>query len=339
MSLINSLRGALGKEGSTTTRTRTPKVRKVVFPVAGLGTRFLPVTKCVAKEMLPVVDRPLIQYAVDEACAAGAEELIFVTSRAKRMIEDHFDVAADLEAELQRTGKTDLLRQLRQATPPGVRFGFVRQHSPRGLGHAVLQARHFVGNEPFAVILPDDLIDAPRPALAQMLDQFEVTPASLVAVENVRRDETSRYGIVSVEAGDARVARMSGIVEKPAPKDAPSTLAVVGRYVLTPAIFDCLEAIDPGSGGELQLTDAISLLLQREPVFSFRYSGDRYDCGEKSGYVRATLAYGLRHPEVGPGLRLALRGMNLDSRQPDTSTATAAAGSSRDRHLALVSST
>ena len=290
-------------EGSEDPQAQPPRVRKAVFPVAGLGTRFLPATKAVAKEMLPVVDRPLIQYAVDEALEAGIEEMIFITSRSKRAIEDHFDTAVELEQELARNGKDGLLSELRRMVPPHVKFSFVRQNAPLGLGHAVLCAEHAVGREPFAVLLPDDLIDAPRGALAQMVESFSHRPASLLAVQNVRPEETHRYGICDAVVADVRVARIRGIVEKPRPDKAPSTLGVVGRYVFTSTIFDCLRGITPGAGGELQLTDGIARLLELEPVFAFRFSGVRYDCGSKEGMMRATVALGLRHPEIGNATR------------------------------------
>lgn len=290
-------------DGAEDPQATPPRVRKAVFPVAGLGTRFLPATKAVAKEMLPVVDRPLIQYAVDEALAAGIEEMIFITSRSKRAIEDHFDTAVELEQELQRNGKDALLEELKRLIPPNIKFSFVRQASPLGLGHAVQCAEHAVGGEPFAVLLPDDLIDATRPALAQMVEQFNLRPASLIAVQTVKPEETHRYGICDVVAADARVARLRGIVEKPKPAQALSTLGVVGRYVFTPTIFDCLRAIKPGAGGELQLTDAIARLLALEPVFSYRFAGQRYDCGSKEGMMQATLMLGLRHPEIGSATR------------------------------------
>lgn len=295
----NDIHGSDGAGAAPVPRSAQPRIRKAVFPVAGLGTRFLPATKAVAKEMLPIVDRPVIQYGVEEALAAGADEIIFVTSRSKRAIEDHFDSATELEQELERAGKSKLLAELRRMVPSHVRFTYVRQHAPLGLGHAVLCARHAVGDEPFAVLLPDDLIDAPRPALAQMVEHFNLRPASMIAVQNVPHEHVQRYGICDAVTADARVSRIRGIVEKPKPADAPSTLGVVGRYIFTPAIFDCLRDITPGAGGELQLTDGIARLLAREPVFSFRFQGQRYDCGSKQGFIEATLAIALRHPEVG----------------------------------------
>ena len=302
-SAVDAQNPPVAVEGGEDPRATFPRVRKAVFPVAGLGTRFLPATKAVAKEMLPVVDRPLIQYAVDEALAAGIEEMIFITSRSKRAIEDHFDTAVELEQELQRNGKDAMLEELKRLIPPNIKFSFVRQSSPLGLGHAVQCAEHAVGGEPFAVLLPDDLIDAPRPALAQMIEQFNLRPASLLAVQNVRPDETHRYGICDVVVADARLSRVRGIVEKPKPAQAPSTLGVVGRYVFTPAIFDCLRSITPGVGGELQLTDAVARLLEIEPVFAYRFAGQRYDCGSKDGMMQATVMLGLRHPEIGNSTR------------------------------------
>lgn len=280
-------------------------VRKAVFPVAGLGTRFLPATKAIAKEMLPIVDRPLIQYAVDEAVAAGIEEIIFVTHRSKRSIEDHLHRSVELEAELFTQGKHATLKMLRQLTPSGVHFSFVRQEEPKGLGHAIYCARRLVGNESFAVLLPDDLIDGQSPVLAQMVAQYERTPNSLIAVRSVPREDTRRYGVVDAEAEEAgsRIAKIRSLVEKPAPEVAPSTMAIVGRYILSPAIFECIANLGPGIGGEIQLTDAISRLLKLEPVMTYRYQGKHYDCGSKAGFLAATVAYGLRHPEVGEEFR------------------------------------
>jgi UTP--glucose-1-phosphate uridylyltransferase len=275
-------------------------VRKAVFPVAGLGTRFLPATKASPKEMLPVVDKPIIQYAAEEAIAAGITELIFVTGRTKRAIEDHFDRSVELEAELTARGKTGWLDTLRNMVPDGVSCIYIRQPEPRGLGHAVLCARPAVGDEPFAVLLPDDLIDdGGRGCLAQMVSAFNETRCSLVAVETVPRDQTGQYGIVSVADNDARAPRMEGIMEKPAPSEAASNLAVVGRYLLTPGIFAALEATGTGAGGEIQLTDAIARLLASETVRAFRFEGRRYDCGSKLGFLEATLAYASKHPDIG----------------------------------------
>ena len=282
------------------------KIRKAVFPVAGLGTRFLPATKASPKEMLPIVDKPLIQYAVEEAVAAGVTDLIFITGRGKRAIEDHFDKAYELEAELQAAGKRRQLEEVRGLLPSGVNCVYVRQGEALGLGHAVLCARHLVGEEPFAVILADDLIDAPVPALKQMADLHVTNGASLVAVQNVDRSETGSYGIASTQAPEGRLARMTGIVEKPAPKDAPSTLGVVGRYVLTPRIFHFLAQTPRGAGREIQLTDAIARLLAEEPVYAYEFEGRRYDCGSKLGYLEATVDFALRHSEVAGGFRAYL---------------------------------
>lgn len=281
------------------------RIRKAVFPVAGLGTRFLPATKASPKEMLPIVDKPLIQYAVEEAVAAGATDLIFITGRGKRAIEDHFDKAYELEAELRAHGRNRLLKELR-GLPAGVNCVYVRQGEALGLGHAVLCARRLVGDEPFAVILADDLIDAKTPALKQMVDLHVKNGASLVAVQNVDRSETGAYGIVSTKAPKGRLARMTGIVEKPKPQEAPSTLGVVGRYILSPRIFQYLEDTRAGAGREIQLTDAIGRLLKDEPVYAYEFRGRRYDCGSKLGYLEATVDYALRHEEVGEGFRAYL---------------------------------
>ena len=283
------------------------KVTKAVFPVAGLGTRFLPATKASPKEMLPIVDKPLIQYAAEEAVAAGITDLIFVTGRGKRAIEDHFDKAYELEAELAAAGKNKLLKEVRGLLPEGINCVYVRQGEALGLGHAVLCARHLVGDEPFAVILADDLIDAKVPVLKQMTDLQAKKGGSLVAVQDVPREETASYGIVSAGAAKGRLARMTGIVEKPKPKDAPSTMAVVGRYILSPRIFDLLARTRPGAGREIQLTDAIARLIDKEPVHAYAFEGRRYDCGSKLGYLEATVDYALKHGEVADGFRDYLR--------------------------------
>jgi UTP--glucose-1-phosphate uridylyltransferase len=275
------------------------RLRKAVFPVAGLGSRFLPVTKASPKEMLPIVDKPLIQYAVEEAAAAGITEMIFVTGRTKRAIEDHFDKAYELETELERKNKGELLDMTRSVLPEGVRCIYTRQAEPLGLGHAVLCAQPVVGDEPFAVILADDLMDSEPPALARMAQIFARENASLLGVEEVPRDQTQSYGIVTIDAMQGDTARIRGIVEKPKPADAPSDLAVIGRYVLTPRIFEMLARVTPGAGGEIQLTDGISQLLAHERVLAVRLPGRRFDCGSKLGYVQATVEYGLRHPEIG----------------------------------------
>ena len=275
------------------------KLRKAVFPVAGLGSRFLPVTKASPKEMLPVVDKPLIQYAVEEAAAAGITEMIFVTGRNKRAIEDHFDKAYELETELERKSKGDLLHMVRSVLPEGVRCIYIRQAEPLGLGHAVLCAQPVVGDDPFAVILADDLMDSQPPAMARMAQVFAREGASLLGVEEVPRDQTQSYGIVTIDKMVDDLARIHSIVEKPKPAAAPSNLAVIGRYVLTPRIFDLLGAVTPGAGGEIQLTDAISKLLTHEQVFALRLPGRRFDCGSKIGYLQAMVEFGLRHPETG----------------------------------------
>ncbi|MGH8723432.1 MAG: UTP--glucose-1-phosphate uridylyltransferase GalU [Burkholderiales bacterium] len=275
------------------------KLKKAVFPVAGLGSRFLPVTKASPKEMLPIVDKPLIQYAVEEAAAAGITEMIFVTGRNKRAIEDHFDKAYELEAELERKNKDVLLDMTRSVLPEGVRCIYIRQAEPLGLGHAVLCAQPVVGNDPFAVLLADDLIDAQPPAMCRMAELFAREGASLLGVEEVPRDQTQSYGIVTIDRMQSDSARIHSIVEKPKPAAAPSNLAVVGRYVLTPRIFELLAGVAPGAGGEIQLTDAISALLAHERVLAVRLPGRRFDCGSKLGYLQAMVEYGLRHPETG----------------------------------------
>jgi UTP--glucose-1-phosphate uridylyltransferase len=284
------------------------KVRKAVFPVAGLGTRLLPASKVMAKEMLPIIDRPLIQYAVDEAIAAGCDTLVFVTNRYKHSIADHFDKHHELEGKLEKAGKHELLRIVRDILPAHVKAVFVTQSEALGLGHAVLCARPVVGNEPFAVLLPDDLIWNRGPgALAQMIAVADQHRGSVIAVEDVPRDQTHRYGIVSADTIDDRVARIRGMVEKPKPEVAPSTLAVVGRYLLSARVFELLEATTPGAGGEIQLTDAIAALLREEPVFAYRFQGRRFDCGNKLGVVEATMAFALEQPDIAPQVRAMMR--------------------------------
>ena len=275
------------------------RIRTAVFPVAGRGTRFLPATKASPKEMLPIVDKPLIQYAVEEAAATGITEMIFVTGRNKRAIEDHFDKAYELEAELERKNKDVLLDMVRSVLPEGVSCIYLRQAEPLGLGHAVLCAQPVVGNEPFAVLLADDLIDSQPPAMCRMAEVFASTGSSLLGVEEVPREQTQSYGIVTIDKLQGDTARIHSIVEKPKPAQAPSNLGVVGRYVLTPRIFELLGEVVPGAGGEIQLTDAISALLAHERVLAVRLPGRRFDCGSKLGYLQATLEYGLRHPETG----------------------------------------
>lgn len=278
------------------------KITKAVFPVAGLGSRFLPATKAQPKEMLPIVDKPLIQYAVEEAVAAGITEMIFITGRNKRAIEDHFDTAYELESTLEAAGKQKLLELVQQVIPKHVNCIYIRQSAPLGLGHAVLCARPIVGNEPFAVMLADDFMDTEEgviPVLAQMTELYGYERCSVLAVQDVPRAHTKHYGIVSASSYRPNMELVHGIVEKPAPEVAPSTLAVVGRYVLSGRIFDFLEHLGTGTGGEIQLTDGIAELMKHERVLAYRYEGIRYDCGSKLGYLKATTAMGLKHSEVG----------------------------------------
>lgn len=274
-------------------------IKKAVFPIAGLGTRFLPATKASAKEMLPVVDKPLIQYAVEEAYAAGIRQMIFVTGRTKRSVEDHFDTAYELETELEMAGKTALLDVARSIAPDDMLCTYVRQPRALGLGHAVLCAKELVAGDPFAVLLADDLMVGQTPIMKQMVAQFAHWRSSILAVQDVPREHTKRYGIVSGSAVEHGVVDVMGIIEKPAPELAPTTLAVAGRYILTPGIFHELENIPRGVGGEIQLTDGIAQLLRREKVFAYRYKGTRYDCGSKLGFLQATVDLGLQHGEVG----------------------------------------
>jgi UTP--glucose-1-phosphate uridylyltransferase len=276
-------------------------LRKAVFPVAGFGSRFLPATKASPKEMLPIVDKPLIQYAVEEAAAAGITDMIFITGRHKRAIEDHFDTAYEIESDLEAKGKRALLEVVQGVLPPGCRCIYTRQPEPLGLGHAVLCAQPVVGDEPFAVLLADDLIDAEPSVIAQMAARFAAEGSSILGVMEVARERTASYGIVSTERPDAELSPIRAMVEKPKPENAPSTLAVVGRYVLTPRIFDKLAAVQPGSGGEIQLTDGIAALLHEERVLAYRFAGRRYDCGSKLGYLQATVELGVKHAEVGAG--------------------------------------
>ena len=291
---------------------------KAVFPVAGLGTRFLPATKAQPKEMLPVVDKPLIQYAVEEAYSAGIRHMIFVTGRNKRAIEDHFDTAYELENELEMADKHALLSLVRSVQPADMNFSYVRQPRSLGLGHAVLCAEHLVGHEAFAVLLADDLMVGPvggPSVLAQMAAQFESMQQSILAVQEVPPEQTRRYGIVAVQAADAAnpgLMRVQRIVEKPAPEVAPSRMGVAGRYILTPAIFEHIRRQATGVGGEIQLTDGISSLLGDEEVYAFQYQGKRYDCGSKEGFLEATVELALQHPEVGVHFRHYLKGLKLD---------------------------
>ena len=287
-----------------------PTIKKAVFPVAGLGTRFLPATKSNPKEMLPIVDKPLIQYAVEEAIEAGFTDLVFITGRNKRTIEDHFDKAYELETELTIHNKEKLLSIVKNIVPPNVSCIYIRQAEALGLGHAVLCAKPAVGDEPFAVILADDLIDAPKGALRQMIEVYNQTGTSVLGVEEVDRSQTGSYGIVETGTLDGR-QRIENIVEKPHPDVAPSNLAVVGRYILTPRIFEFLATIQRGAGGEIQLTDAIARLLKYETVLAYPFEGKRYDCGSKIGYLQATVDLGLKHHETGDALREYLKNLAL----------------------------
>jgi len=286
-------------------------VRHAIFPVAGLGTRFLPATKALPKEMLPIVDKPLVQYAVEEAYAAGVREMVFVTSRHKRAIEDHFDRTFELEDALETSGKAALLELVRAIKPDDMECVFVRQPQALGLGHAVLCGRHVVGDHPFAVLLPDDLMIGSPPVLAQMVEQFAERQASIVAVQEVPEEHTRRYGIVAGRAVGDRLVDIERIVEKPAPEVAPSRLGVAGRYILTPAVFEQIAAQPRGVGGEIQLTDGIAGLLGHEKVFAYRYQGRRYDCGSKEGFLQANVELALADAELGADFRTYLRSLDL----------------------------
>jgi UTP--glucose-1-phosphate uridylyltransferase len=274
-------------------------LKKAVFPVAGLGTRFLPATKANPKEMLPIVDKPLIQYAVEEAMQSGITELIFVTGRNKRSIEDHFDKNVELEASLIASNKNLLLESIRSIIPSHVKCIYTRQSEPLGLGHAVLQAKTIINDEPFAVLLADDLTDANTPVLKQLIIQHEKEQASVIAIEDIPKEKTLQYGIVDVSDSKGNLHKINSIVEKPQPKDAPSTLGVIGRYVFNPEIFDYLEKIKPGKGGEIQLTDAIQMLLGQQSIFAYQFEGKRYDCGDKLGFMKANIEFSKKHPEIG----------------------------------------
>ena len=286
------------------------KITKAVFPVAGMGSRYLPATKATAKEMLPVVDKPLIQYAVEEAVAAGITDMVFITGRNKRAIEDHFDKAYELEATLEATGKTELLRIVQEVVPRHINCIYIRQAEPLGLGHAVLCALPVVNNEPFAVILADDLIEGKTPIMKQMVDVFARHHCSVLGVQDVPRSQTRQYGIVSAINIEPNIEKVNGIVEKPKPEDAPSTLAVVGRYILTPRIFHHLQEVKPGAGGEIQLTDGIEALMREETLLAYRFEGTRYDCGSKLGYLKAQVAFGLKHEELRCEFSAFLKGLD-----------------------------
>jgi UTP--glucose-1-phosphate uridylyltransferase len=294
--------------------SNTTRIRKAVFPVAGFGTRFLPATKAQPKEMLPVVDKPLIQYAVEEAYAAGIRDMIFVTGRNKRAIEDHYDTAYELESQLEASGKTALLNIARSVMPDDMTVSFVRQPRMLGLGHAVLCAEHLVGNEPFAVLLADDLMVGPvdgQPVMAQMTAAFAQLGRSLLAVQEVPLDQVKRYGIVAGDTIDEGLIKVNKMVEKPSPEQAPSRLGVAGRYVLTPGVFAEIRNQPKGAGGEIQLTDGIAALMKKEAVYAYAYKGTRYDCGSKEGFLQATVELALAHPEVGGQFREYLKTLAL----------------------------
>ncbi|MEO8058112.1 MAG: UTP--glucose-1-phosphate uridylyltransferase GalU [Burkholderiales bacterium] len=286
-------------------------VTRAIFPVAGLGTRFLPATKAQPKEMLPVVDKPLIQYAVEEAYAAGVRQMIFVTGRHKRPIEDHFDMTYELEMALEQSGKEELLKVVRSVKPDDMECIYVRQAQALGLGHAVMCGQSLVGDHPFAVILADDLMVGDPPVLQQMVEQFNEWRVSILAVQEVPAEQTRRYGIVAGTPVNERLLDVTGIVEKPAPEDAPSRLGVAGRYILTPGVFHEIATQPRGVGGEIQLTDGIAALLRREKVFAYRYEGRRFDCGSKEGFLEANVALALDHPQLGPGFRAYLRSLDI----------------------------
>ncbi len=286
-------------------------IKKAIFPVAGLGTRFLPATKAQPKEMLPVVDKPLIQYAVEEAYAAGVREMIFVTGRHKRPIEDHFDMTFELEVALEQAGKTELLHVVRSVKPDDMECVYIRQPQALGLGHAVLCGQRLIGNEPFAVLLADDLMVGQPPVLAQMVEQYAEWHVSILAVQEVPAEQTQRYGIVAGSPVNDRLINIDRIVEKPLPAVAPSRLGVAGRYILTPGVFREISAQQRGVGGEIQLTDGIAGLLRREKVFAYRYEGRRYDCGSKEGFLQANVELTLEHPQLGPPFRAFLKALAL----------------------------
>ena len=283
------------------------RVTTAVLPVAGLGTRFLPATKALPKEMLTVVDKPVIQYAIEEARAAGIEQFIFVTGRQKQALEDHFDVSFELRETLKARGKTDMLAAMDEWLPAAGAIASVRQQNPLGLGHAVLCARQLVGDRPFAVMLPDEMVLAETPCLKQMMEAYERVGGNLLAVADVPREHTSRYGILDIASDDGKLVKVNGIIEKPTPEAAPSTLSITGRYILQPAIFEHLERTKPGAGGEIQLTDALVTLLREQSFHGFRFAGKRLDCGDKLGFLEANLAFGLARADVAPGLRKLLK--------------------------------
>ncbi len=283
------------------------KIKKAVFPVAGMGTRFIPATKAMAKEMLPVVDKPIIQYAVEEAYSAGIEQIIFVTGRGKKALEDHFDHSFEIEYALQEKGKEHLLNQIQALIPKTGTIIYTRQNQPLGLGHAIWCARDIVGDEPFAVLLADDMIKSPRPVLADMVQIFDRLRASMAAVMEVPKDQTDKYGILDAEKQDNRIFRIRDMVEKPSPEKAPSNLAIIGRYILMPSIFQFLEKQQQGANGEIQLTDAMKELLSQQPIFGYEFEGERFDCGDKVGFQMANLAFAMDRPEMKPRLEEFIR--------------------------------
>ncbi len=274
------------------------KIKKAVFPVAGLGTRFIPATKAMAKEMLPVVDKPIIQYAVEEAFEAGIEQIVFVTGRGKKALEDHFDRSFEIEHTLQHKGKDDLLKQIQELVPKTGTIIYTRQNQPLGLGHAIWCARDIVGDEPFAVLLADDLIQTSKPVLSQMVKKFDRLRASIAAVMEVEKDQTDKYGILDAQHVEDDIVRIDDMIEKPDPENAPSNLAIIGRYILTPKIFEYLGRGEKGAGGEIQLTDAMKTLLKEQPIFGFKFQGKRFDCGDKAGFQMANLAFALERPDM-----------------------------------------
>jgi len=288
----------------------TKEITKAVFPAAGLGTRFLPATKASPKEMLPLVDKPLIQYVVEEAVSSGIEEVVLVTGRGKRAIEDHFDVAFELEEELKAKGKHKMLSEI-QRIADLVTFCYIRQKKALGLGHAVLTAKLVVGNDPFAVLLGDDVIDAGTPVLKQMMGVYRRYPATILAIQKVPRAQTRHYGIIDAKKIEDGVYLVKDLVEKPAPEDAPSNLAIIGRYILTPEIFPALERTKPGKGGEIQLTDGLRLLMEKQPIYAYEFQGKRYDAGDKLGFLKATVEFGLKNAEFGNEFRTYLQKLKL----------------------------
>jgi UTP--glucose-1-phosphate uridylyltransferase len=288
------------------------RIRKAVFPAAGLGTRFLPATKAQPKEMLPLVDKPIIQYVVEEAVASGIEEIIIVTGRGKRAIEDHFDISFELEYFLNQKGDTQALREIRSISDMAT-IHYIRQKEPLGLGHAILVAEELVDDEPFAIFLSDDLIEAPTPCMKQMIEVYDRYKCSVIAVQRVPKEDTASYGIIEPRQIEDRVYQVSNMIEKPEPKEAPSDLAIIGRYILTPEIFEFLAQVPAGKGGEIQLTDGLRALLRRQAIYGYEFVGTRYDAGSKLGFLKASVEYALRRPDLGPEFREYLKGLSLNS--------------------------